>query len=106
MHASAFVHSLAALQGTQVRLSPKALPQCHNIIIMHATQTYGAQCGSVVFKIVPMEGAALVNGERQKGAADLLAEVEIALALSALRGTLGGFEYHDCTQGLMLTSTT
>ena len=48
-----------------------------------------APWGSVVFKIVPMEGAMLVNEERQKGAADLLAEVEIALALSALRGALG-----------------
>ena len=42
-----------------------------------------------MFKIVPMEGDLLVNGERQKGAADMLAEVEIALALSALRGPLG-----------------
>jgi len=50
------------------------------------------QCGGVVFKIVPMEGAAPVNGEAQKGAADLLAEVEIALALSALRGPLGGLQ--------------
>ena len=48
-----------------------------------------AQCDGVVFKIVPMEGDTLVNGERQKGAADMLAEVEIALALSALRGPLG-----------------
>ncbi len=45
-----------------------------------------------MFKIVPMEGAAPVNGEAQKGAADLLAEVEIALALSALRGPLGGLQ--------------
>ena len=49
-----------------------------------------AQCGSVVFKIMPMEGDTPVNGEAQKGAADLLAEVEIALALSALRGPIGG----------------
>ncbi len=54
-----------------------------------------AQCDGVVFKIVPMEGETLVNGERQKGAADMLAEVEIALALSALRGPLGASR-HPC----------
>ena len=43
----------------------------------------------MVFKIVPMEGDTLVNGEPQKRAAEMLAEVEIALALSALRGPLG-----------------
>ena len=37
-----------------------------------------------------------MNGERQKGAADMLAEVEIALALSALRGPLGAFR-SPCT---------
>lgn len=48
-----------------------------------------AQGGCVVFKIVPMEGSTLVNGEPQKRAAEMLAEVEIALALSALRGPVG-----------------
>ena len=42
----------------------------------------------MVFKIVPMEGSTLVNGEPQKRAAEMLAEVEIALALSAVRGPL------------------
>ena len=37
-----------------------------------------------VFKIVPMEGTLLVNGEPQKSAAEILAEVAIALTLSQL----------------------
>ncbi len=41
--------------------------------------------GSVVFKIVPMEGDLVVNGEQQKKAEDILAEVAIALTLSQLR---------------------
>ena len=52
-----------------------------------------------MFKIVPMEGQLLINGERQKAAADMLAEAEIALALSALRGSLGARLYpqhHVC----------
>ena len=54
-----------------------------------------------MFKIVPMEGATPVNGEAQKGAADLLAEVEIALALSGLRGPLGGLQMlQACRMGL------
>jgi hypothetical protein len=43
----------------------------------------------VVFKIVPMEGATPVNGEQQKCAADILAEVDISLRLSRLRGEPG-----------------
>ena len=39
----------------------------------------------VVLKIMPMEGAARVNGEPQKGAGEVAAEVAIALALSDLR---------------------
>ena len=49
----------------------------------------------MVFKIVPMEGAMLVNGEPQKGAAEMLAEVEIALALSALRSPQGPPPHHS-----------
>lgn len=41
--------------------------------------------GSVVFKIVPMEGDLLVNGEHQKRASNILAEVVVALTLSELR---------------------
>lgn len=40
----------------------------------------------MVLKIVPMEGDALVNGEPQKRAGEIAAEVTIALALSDLRG--------------------
>ena len=39
----------------------------------------------VVFKIVPLEGALLVNGETQKRSEEILAEVAIALTLSRLR---------------------
>ena len=38
-----------------------------------------------MLKIVPMEGDALVNGEPQKRAGEIAAEVAIALALSDLR---------------------
>lgn len=44
------------------------------------------KCPGVVLKIVPMGGDVLVNGERQKGAKEMLAEAAIALRLSALRG--------------------
>lgn len=47
------------------------------------------QAEGVVFKIVPMEGATPVNGEQQKCAADILAEVDISLRLSRLRGEPG-----------------
>lgn len=39
----------------------------------------------VVFKIVPLEGDLLVNGETQKRSEEILAEVAIALTLSRLR---------------------
>ncbi len=38
----------------------------------------------VVLKIVPMEGDALVNGEPQKRAAEILAEAAVSLTLSQL----------------------
>ncbi|GBF88054.1 hypothetical protein Rsub_00766 [Raphidocelis subcapitata] len=44
---------------------------------------------SIVVKIIPMEGAAEVNGAPQKGAGDLMAEAAIALALSSLRADTG-----------------
>ena len=43
----------------------------------------------VVFKIVPLEGALLVNGEVQKRSQEILAEVAIALTLSRLRDPTG-----------------
>lgn len=45
--------------------------------------------GTMVFKIVPLEGATPVNGEAQKRAGDILGEVAIALTLSQLRGSPG-----------------
>lgn len=35
--------------------------------------------GPVVFKIIPMNGDALVNGEKQKTAEEMLAEVVVSL---------------------------
>jgi serine/threonine-protein kinase haspin len=80
-----------------------ALPSMEALLARHADLagarkvgegTFGEafRAGGVVLKIVPMEGAALVNGEPQKRAAEILAEVEIAGALSRLRdggGTAG-----------------
>jgi hypothetical protein len=48
------------------------------------------QAEGVVFKIVPMGGPLPVNGEQQKCAADILAEVDISLRLSRLRSEPGG----------------
>jgi hypothetical protein len=48
-----------------------------------------AQADGFVFKIVPMEGTLAVNGEQQKLAGEILAETEITLILSQLRGSLG-----------------
>ncbi len=42
----------------------------------------------VVFKIVPLEGSLLVNGETQKRSEEILAEVAIALTLSRLRDSI------------------
>lgn len=48
------------------------------------------RAGDVVFKIVPLEGSTLVNGEPQKKAEEILAEAAITLTLSGLReGTTG-----------------
>ena len=44
------------------------------------------KAGGVVLKIVPMEGAVLVNGEPQKRADEILAEVSVTLTLSRLNG--------------------
>ena len=43
------------------------------------------KAGNLVLKIVPMEGRLLVNGEAQKRAEEILAEVAITLTLSGLR---------------------
>lgn len=49
--------------------------------------TAGSPCLplQLVFKIVPLEGDLLVNGETQKRSEEILAEVAIALTLSRLR---------------------
>lgn len=44
------------------------------------------KAGGVVLKIVPMEGGVLVNGEPQKRADEILAEVSVTLTLSRLNG--------------------
>lgn len=46
--------------------------------------------GSRVVKIVPVEGAILVNGEKQKTAQEVLAEVVVTRRLSSLRQGRGG----------------
>lgn len=43
------------------------------------------RCGGSVFKIMPIEGAMLVNGAAQRRADEVLAEIKIAHTLSALR---------------------
>lgn len=45
------------------------------------------KAGGVVLKLVPMEGACLVNGEPQKRADEILAEVSVTLTLSRLNGS-------------------
>lgn len=45
--------------------------------------------GGRVLKVVPMEGEALVNGEPQKAAGEIAAEVAIAQTLSQLRHPAG-----------------
>ncbi|KAF3793275.1 Serine/threonine-protein kinase haspin [Nymphaea thermarum] len=53
--------------------------------------TYGEafKGGGCVFKIVPIDGDFLVNGEVQKRSSELLEEVLLSLALNSLRGHLG-----------------
>ena len=49
-----------------------------------------------VFKIVPLEGSLLVNGEVQKRSEEILAEVAIALTLSRLREPTGVLLLKGC----------
>lgn len=57
----------------------------------------------IVFKIVPMEGRTLVNGEQQKRADEILAEVAITLTLSGLRDEEGldGNAFENVTHGFI-----
>ncbi|KAL0051746.1 hypothetical protein WJX82_001400 [Trebouxia sp. C0006] len=60
----------------------------------------------VVFKIVPLEGDLLVNGETQKRSEEILAEVAIALTLSRLRESTSGPEQSqsdNITEGFVQT---
>ena len=56
--------------------------------------------GDVVLKIVPMDGATLVNGETQKRAEEIFAEVSVALTLNQLRSPIGQFPYVSICFGL------
>lgn len=47
------------------------------------------KAGSMVFKIVPLEGELIVNGETQKRSEEIIAEANISLTLSNLRGRPG-----------------
>lgn len=47
--------------------------------------------GSMVFKIVPLEGDHLVNGEPQKRSEEIIAEASISSALSGLRQKAGPY---------------
>lgn len=63
-------------------------------------ESEGEAPGSIVVKLIPMEGTVEVNGAPQKGAGDLMAEAVIALALSGLRARAdGGGELGVCTPG-------
>ncbi|KAL0033637.1 hypothetical protein WJX79_009265 [Trebouxia sp. C0005] len=60
----------------------------------------------LVFKIVPLEGDLLVNGETQKRSEEILAEVAIALTLSRLREPTSGPEQSqsdNITEGFVQT---
>ena len=60
--------------------------------------------GDIVFKIVPLDGATLVNGEVQKRADEILAEVAISLTLSQLRGRPGEPKSNKQNNATMLDS--
>lgn len=47
------------------------------------------KAGSMVFKIVPLDGDMIVNGETQKRSEDIIAEAAIATTLSHLRDLPG-----------------
>ncbi len=53
--------------------------------------TYGEvfEVGGAVIKVVPMAGSAWINGAPQKRTAEMLAEVRVAMAVSALRAAPG-----------------
>jgi serine/threonine-protein kinase haspin len=57
-----------------------------------------------VLKIVPMEGTLLVNGEPQKRAHEILAEVAIALTLSQLHPYEGACSHLSTLSALCLTA--
>lgn len=73
------LHSNSSAHPTLNELLPSLLPP---------SGTFGEafKAGGVVLKIVPMQGSVLVNGEPQKRADEILAEVSVTLTLSCLNG--------------------
>lgn len=69
-------------------LGPKALRSCRKIGEGTFGEVYRISLGSKTsaIKIVPIEGSLVVNGERQKTAAQILPEAIISVELSALSG--------------------
>ncbi|PRW60889.1 transducin beta 3 isoform A [Chlorella sorokiniana] len=89
------LQQLLALCGQET--DPELLPSMDELLGKHVDLkkvrkigegTFGEafKAGGVVLKIVPMEGSVLVNGEPQKRADEILAEVSVTLTLSRLNG--------------------
>lgn len=89
------LQQLLALCGQET--DPALLPGMDDLLGRHVDMkrvrkigegTFGEafKAGGVVLKIVPMEGSCLVNGEPQKRADEILAEVSVTLTLSGLNG--------------------
>ncbi|KAA6426763.1 MAG: Serine threonine- kinase haspin [Trebouxia sp. A1-2] len=81
---------------------------CAVVVGINVMTTAGSPCLplQLVFKIVPLEGDLLVNGETQKRSEEILAEVAIALTLSRLREPTSGPEQSqsdNITEGFVQT---
>lgn len=74
--------------GVVLLILPRVTDFCSLSPALLSTGTFGEafKAGGVVLKIVPMEGSVLVNGEPQKRADEILAEVSVTLTLSRLNG--------------------
>ncbi|XP_031486957.1 serine/threonine-protein kinase haspin homolog isoform X2 [Nymphaea colorata] len=92
-HVNAFTKLLKLCgQSSPSTLSDAFSEFCHITNISKIGEgTYGEafRGGGCVFKIVPIDGDFLVNGEVQKRSSELLEEVLLSLALNSLRGHLG-----------------
>ena len=80
--ATELIPSMADLIGQHVSLSAVRK-------IGEGTFGEAFKAGDVVFKIVPLEGDLIVNGEPQKRSEDIAAEAAIASTLSGLRSNPG-----------------